>query len=768
MPKSYEAAIQKAFEYLRSNLSESISLADLARSVGYSPSWLIKVFLRYTGKGPMSHLISFRMEKAKDLLRNTNMTVSEIALSSGFNSHAYFSSAFQKEFNISPSEYKKVARQSRVVPKSSGDDSIAAKLWFRDSMGDGTLTQWWQPQYGEWKREGECITGKDEETFSIQLKRLLPENFRLKFEAKVDKAWGAPASTIGVALCTQETGVPFYSVILGSSSNLEGILTRSQTRVQESPRALVKDGAWHEIVVSLNDDALSIIQDNEELFLFRDPFPAPYASRCRLSLSGWRSQLSIRNIEIEDLGFLPFARSVRQADALYNSGLLAQARESYGRMLETGAPVADASEFYCKISYCFLGLKDFTQARYWASKVSALPLVDFWAQQAALVELDCDWREERTDQFLTRAAIFYKKHALRCRIKGIVRRAALDFEERGFFENALHLRKRIFEMASEGPGGDAGCLADVGESLLLLNRFEGAAAHFRELAKVEPADFALFSLCDALNSLGRPLEARTIITDIRGRAFDAVTRARCDVYEAFCLRTEGKHTEAVRMLGNVSENHPRMKGMVAFAKLSASLILVGQQDPDGALRLVGEVDRSNERDWLVGRGFRSRYDYPPHLVKKNYDKAVEALLDDSMKDDSKAAIHAEQALKAALILSLAGKMPECRKVLLETARRYPESRVHCFESLAHGLEKALKDTNHGGWAAKLLPVLNDLPYPAQVRSEIFYLAGTLFMKLGSKAEGLLLLLRSMEEDCTNQWPAVLARKEISRNAPFTE
>jgi len=52
-------------------------------------------------------LLRIRIEKAKDLLKDTTLTVSDVALETGFNSSTYFTRAFKKWQNMTPSEYRK-------------------------------------------------------------------------------------------------------------------------------------------------------------------------------------------------------------------------------------------------------------------------------------------------------------------------------------------------------------------------------------------------------------------------------------------------------------------------------------------------------------------------------------------------------------------------------------------------------------------------------------------------------------------------------------
>lgn len=765
MPQSYDIIIQKVLQHLRSSLADPLSLGSIAKTVGCSKSWLVTIFIRHTGKGPVTHLNELRIEKAKELLRNTNLSISEIAVASGFNSQVYFSIAFRKATDLSPSGFRNHARSALDTRQTAQSDGPARHVWFSDSMCNDALANRWKPREGDWSQESDCVCGTGEENVTLELKKLLPDNFRLSFEIRLDNLRGVPASMIAVFFCDQTTGQPFYALRIHDLYGIECTLFRRDVPMQDSAYSQIRMGVWHKFEIAQNDDSFSLLIDGENRISFRDPFPAPYEQRCRLMLHVWRSRLSVRNVKIEDLGFLPFGRTVRQADALYNSGLMRQARQVYHRMLETGTNPADIAELHCKISLCFLAQNDFAQAKEWAQKMAGFPLNDFWAQQAALVLLETNWREINMPELLAQIAALSKIPAIRCRLKGIIHHASVDFDLRGYFEESLVLRNSLCDIEDEKSAQYLSCLALVCESLLQLNRLESAVAHLRELAKFGRAhnhvnEFWLFTLTDALNLVGRPTESIAVIVDMRDRTKDPVTRARCDAYEALCLRAQDKLEEAVSLLKTVPVKHPKVKGMIAFARLCAASILVSIGKPDEALAMVAAVEQSEERDWIIGRGYKSRYEYPAFLVKGDFVKTAEILLADSAVDDESVSFRARQALSGAMILSMAGKNEDCIRVLEETVRRFPEARARYFASLARALAQGIRTAGSPGWASTVVPSFENLPYPAPVRSEMFFLAGSLFLHIGETPSGLALLRQSAEEDPSNLWPAVLAKKRL--------
>jgi AraC-like DNA-binding protein/uncharacterized RmlC-like cupin family protein len=105
-PKAFVAA---AIEYLGRNLDQPVSMADLVRHVGFGRARLFDLFKAETGLTPHDYLQRLRVEKAGRLLRETNLPVTEIALTAGFNSVQYFSTVFARYSGLAPSVFRKAA-----------------------------------------------------------------------------------------------------------------------------------------------------------------------------------------------------------------------------------------------------------------------------------------------------------------------------------------------------------------------------------------------------------------------------------------------------------------------------------------------------------------------------------------------------------------------------------------------------------------------------------------------------------------------------------
>ena len=98
--------ITKAKEFIRTHQSEDISLTDVARAVNTSTFYFCKIFKRMTGINFTKYLSRVRIERAKNLLLNPNLRVSEIAFEVGFQSLTHFNRVFKKIIGQSPTQYR--------------------------------------------------------------------------------------------------------------------------------------------------------------------------------------------------------------------------------------------------------------------------------------------------------------------------------------------------------------------------------------------------------------------------------------------------------------------------------------------------------------------------------------------------------------------------------------------------------------------------------------------------------------------------------------
>lgn len=102
-----EKLIGKAIKYVEDNISRSdLSVEELSRELGMSRVHLYKKLLQITGRTPIEFIRVIRLKRAAQLLRESQLHVSEVAYEVGFNSPKYFSRYFKEEFGVLPSVYQ--------------------------------------------------------------------------------------------------------------------------------------------------------------------------------------------------------------------------------------------------------------------------------------------------------------------------------------------------------------------------------------------------------------------------------------------------------------------------------------------------------------------------------------------------------------------------------------------------------------------------------------------------------------------------------------
>ncbi|MCM1257296.1 MAG: response regulator [Roseburia sp.] len=105
--KKYVQLLEDAKEYIRQNFqNEEISLNTVAASVNLSPNHFSTIFSQEMGQTFVEYLTFVRMERAKELLRNSNMKTSDIAFEVGYRDAHYFSYLFKKTQECTPREYR--------------------------------------------------------------------------------------------------------------------------------------------------------------------------------------------------------------------------------------------------------------------------------------------------------------------------------------------------------------------------------------------------------------------------------------------------------------------------------------------------------------------------------------------------------------------------------------------------------------------------------------------------------------------------------------
>lgn len=104
--KRQKRLISKAINYINSNYNYEITMEQVANHVSVSSYYFSKIFKEILGENYIDYVTNIRMNKAKEILLKTDISIKEICFQVGYNDPNYFSRAFKKSVGVSPSEFK--------------------------------------------------------------------------------------------------------------------------------------------------------------------------------------------------------------------------------------------------------------------------------------------------------------------------------------------------------------------------------------------------------------------------------------------------------------------------------------------------------------------------------------------------------------------------------------------------------------------------------------------------------------------------------------
>lgn len=100
------SGIARAVQHMNRYCDQNLKLEDYASMCHMSKYHFLRVFKAVTGTTPLEYRNNIRIDHAKEMLKNSNSSVSEISENLGYSSLAYFSAAFKKATGMSPTEYR--------------------------------------------------------------------------------------------------------------------------------------------------------------------------------------------------------------------------------------------------------------------------------------------------------------------------------------------------------------------------------------------------------------------------------------------------------------------------------------------------------------------------------------------------------------------------------------------------------------------------------------------------------------------------------------
>jgi signal transduction histidine kinase/AraC-like DNA-binding protein len=105
--KATQHLIRTAMAYIHVHFAEPISREEIAEQIGISPDYLTDCFRQELGITPITYLRRYRIRQACELLRNSEQSITQVALAVGFSDSAHFSRTFQRELNMTPRAFRR-------------------------------------------------------------------------------------------------------------------------------------------------------------------------------------------------------------------------------------------------------------------------------------------------------------------------------------------------------------------------------------------------------------------------------------------------------------------------------------------------------------------------------------------------------------------------------------------------------------------------------------------------------------------------------------
>ncbi len=108
--------LQRVFSHIRENIGRDLSVMELAQVVGMSQYYFSKLFKMSTGTTPHQYVMRQRVERAQELLRESQMPLAEVTTQVGFETQSHFTSVFRRLVGTTPKHYREMHKSASQTP----------------------------------------------------------------------------------------------------------------------------------------------------------------------------------------------------------------------------------------------------------------------------------------------------------------------------------------------------------------------------------------------------------------------------------------------------------------------------------------------------------------------------------------------------------------------------------------------------------------------------------------------------------------------------
>lgn len=103
--------VNRALDFIHNNFGYEIGVAEIARTVGIDRTYLYRIFKQQVGESPKRYLTAFRLRMAVEMLVETKLSVTEVALSCGFKETSLFDRQFGAAYGCTPLQYRRLEQE---------------------------------------------------------------------------------------------------------------------------------------------------------------------------------------------------------------------------------------------------------------------------------------------------------------------------------------------------------------------------------------------------------------------------------------------------------------------------------------------------------------------------------------------------------------------------------------------------------------------------------------------------------------------------------
>jgi AraC family transcriptional regulator len=98
--------LRRVLDYIGANLTKELGVRELASVAGMSPHYFSELFRKSVGRPPHQYVLSQRIERAKESLRNPKRSILEVGVSAGFENPSHFARAFRRAVGATPRQFR--------------------------------------------------------------------------------------------------------------------------------------------------------------------------------------------------------------------------------------------------------------------------------------------------------------------------------------------------------------------------------------------------------------------------------------------------------------------------------------------------------------------------------------------------------------------------------------------------------------------------------------------------------------------------------------